>query len=410
MKNRIIIAFMGVSLCVTASSCSDDDKVVNNDTPLEIEMTSSDLAVADKCNDFGFRLLNEVSGKNSTEANIIVSPISVNYAFSMLANGAKDESREQIINTLGYQAVDIDEVNAFNKKMTSQLGRIDADVTLNFANSIWANPRVAVKEEFNRVLAENYDAETKVINTESFVNDINSWCASKTNGKIAKFMNESEGIPEFALYNAVYFKGMWNHSCKFDSKNTVSGYFNNADGSRYEVKYMKNTGSRYIETENTTGCELNFGNKSFRAAFLLPNEGVDIASAIDGLANDEWQQIQKIHPMVTVKLSLPKFKVEQEINLVETLCDMGMTDVFYNGDFSYITDSPLSIDRSKQRVIFEINEEGAEAAAVTGIGGATSPGPGETVELTFDRPFIYAVYEQSTGAILFAGVINSFAN
>ena len=408
----------GTTLCFSAISCSDNDDNNGggqNDKPGKIEMTLSELSTVEKCNDFGFKMLKVV---NETEGyadkNIILSPVSFNYAFSMLANGANGDTRAQIIDALGYDAVDIDDVNEMNRKLTGQLCRLDPKVTLNFANSMWAKAFITVEPDFISNLSVNYDAEVRTINDASFIADINNWCSDKTNGKITEFMHKSDKTPDFALFNAVYFKGIWSSSDKFDSKNTAERAFNEVNGTRSMARFMNQKGTLpYNETPTMQKCELRFGNTSFSAAFILPKEGVTLAQAIDNLADGEWAQLKESYFGITVNLSLPKYKIENEIEFMELLGALGLEGILKDdADFTNITSDGLKINFVRQKATFEINEEGAEAAAVTGIGGYATdipPTPPMEVTMTFDRPFIYVVYEQSTGTILFAGCINTFA-
>lgn len=419
MKKQFFITLFGATLALASVGCSDDNDDNNNggknDKPGKIEMTQSQLTTVEKCNDFGFKMLKAVSQSEDFEGkNLILSPISFNYAFSMLANGANGDTRAQIIDALGYDAVDIDDVNEMNRKLTGQLCRLDPKVTLNFANSMWAKAFITVEPDFISNLSVNYDAEVRTIAEETFVNDVNSWCSDKTNGKITEFMHEGDELPDFALFNAVYFKGIWSSSDKFNSKNTAERAFNDVNGTRSMARFMNQKGILpYNETPSMQKCELRFGNTSFRAAFILPKEGVTLAQAIDNLADGEWEQLKESYPDITVTLSLPKYKIENEIDFMELLGVLGMEDILKDdADFTNITSDKLKINFVKQKATFEINEEGAEAAAVTGIGGYTTdipPTPPMEVTMTFDRPFIYVVYEQSTGAILFAGCINTFA-
>lgn len=419
MKKQFFITLFGATMAFASVSCSDDDDNNGNvggqnDKPGKIEMTQSELETVDECNEFGFKLLKEVSQSDEfVGENLILSPISFNYAFSMLANGANGDTRAQIIDALGYDAVGIDDVNEMNRKLTEQLSRLDPKVTLNIANSMWAKADIPVKPDFISNLSANYDADVRTIAEETFVNDVNSWCSDKTNGKITEFMHEGDELPDFALFNAVYFKGIWSSSDKFNSKNTAERAFNDVNGTRSMARFMNQKGILpYNETPSMQKCELRFGNTSFRAAFILPKEGVTLAQAIDMLADGEWKQLQESYPDITVTLSLPKYKIENEIDFKELLGNLGMEGILNKGaDFTNITSDKLKINFVKQKATFEINEEGAEAAAVTGTGLDGSLGPIETKEvtMTFDRPFIYVVYEQSTGAILFAGCINTFA-
>ena len=417
MNRHICFMLFGVALAISAVSCSDDDNNNGgqNDRPGKIEMTLSELETVDDCNEFGFKMLKVVSQSDKFEGkNLILSPVSFNYAFSMLANGAVGETRKQILDAMGYTPDDIEAVNEMNKKLTGQLCRLDPKVTLNFANSMWAKADIPVKPDFISTLTANYDAEVKTINNATFKNDVNSWCSSKTNGKITEFMQEGASVPDFALFNAVYFKGIWNSAYKFDRKNTTEGGFNDADGSRSLVRFMNQKGMLpYSESATMQKCELRFGNTSFSAAFILPKEGVTLSQAIDNLADGEWEQLEKSLPGIMVDLSLPKYKIDDEIDFMELLGDLGMKCILNDdADFTNITSDEFKINFVKQKATFEINEEGAEAAAVTGMGWATSPEPIEPkeVKMTFDRPFIYVVYERSTGAILFAGCVNTFAN
>lgn len=404
-----------MTLSLSLTSCSDDDVNDNfdNGKMVYVEMSTTDRIVAKKSNDFGFRLLDEINHSNRYDKkNLVLSPISINYAFSMLANGASGETRKQITRTLGYTDIDMQDINSYNTKLVEQLENLDPKVRLDFANSIWFKPDVTVKQQYITTLMASYDADVKDINTATFVNDVNAWCSKKTNGKIPDFFNEGSKVPGCALYNAVYFKGLWNINSKFDANDTKEGYFNNADGTQTKTKFMNNVGgARYFETSSLEACELYFGRLSFKAMFILPKEGASIESAVEALADGEWDKLKEQVKNVEVTLSLPKFKIESEIGLDDLLCNLGLSDVFSgSADYSNISDENLSISDVKQKAIFEINEEGAEAAAVTGVGIDTSNVVNGKVSLSFDRPFIYVVYEHSTGTILFLGEVNSFAN
>lgn len=424
MKRILIRPVFGFAMAVALFACDEDDNVPgyvdpDDDNPGKIELTATELEAVEKCNDFGFKLLNVV---NSSEAfvndNILLSPVSFNYAFSMLANGANGETREQIVKALGYDVITINEMNDLNNKMTGELDRLDAKVILNFANSVWAKPAVPVNEVFVSSLANYYDADARLIYDNSFISDINAWCSAKTNGRITEFMTEEDKVPSFALFNAVYFKGQWNKAYKFDTKNTKEGYFNDSQGSRSVAKFMRQEGwLTYSETPTMQKCELPFGNTSFRASFILPKEDVSIEQALDNLANGDWKQLREPyrpeppHGLVYVALSLPKFKIETDVEFNQFMSALGMPDVLSeDADYSNITDAYIEINKVKQKATFEITEEGAEASAVTGITGETLPGPDyvKKITMTFDRPFIYVVYEHSTGVILFAGCVNSF--
>lgn len=408
---------MIVTMAFLTVGCSDDDNLGgggNDNGPGKVEMTSTELNMVRKCNDFGFKMLKVVSETEQfADKNIILSPISFNYAFSMLANGANGATREQIIEAMGYDAIDVREINEINNKLISQLGTLDSKVILNVANSLWAQDHIIVKDDFVSTLANNYDAVVGEINEDSFVEDINRWCSDKTNGKISDIMSEKDNAPALALFNAVYFNGLWSQKHKFDKKNTVEGYFNDKNGTQSLAQFMNQKSiMSYVETDHFQKCELNFGNSSYRAAFILPKENVPISSVIDELSNGEWENIEKTNSGVKVNLFLPKYEVESYVEFDTMLPELGLECVkAVDADFSNISDMPLVVTCVRQKVVFEINEEGAEASTTTGIiMDETAPGPIMEAEMKLDCPFIYVLFEQSTGAILFTGCVNTFAD
>ncbi|MDE6317349.1 MAG: hypothetical protein K2L73_02995, partial [Muribaculaceae bacterium] len=336
------------------------------------------------------------------------------------------ETRELILNALGYNDASIDDVNELNRKFNRELGSLDSKVSVKFANSVWAKPYITFINSFTSSLSDNYNAEVRKINDDTFVNDINKWCSSKTNGKITGLLPDGSTAPSFALYNATYFKGIWSQEFKFDKRQTIDDYFNDVQGSRSVTKFMKKDVTGHVlspiygQTETLQKCELSFGNGSFGAAFILPAEGITIHQAIENLANGDWEKLNKPYPPIleicndiTIHLTLPKFKIESEINFNKYMHALDMGDVLAdNADYSNMTEAKIPVNDVKQKATFEIDEEGAVAAAVTGSGldWASDPEEYKYITMTFDRPFIYVVYEHSTGAILFAGCVNSFAN
>ena len=107
-------------------------------------------------------------------------------------------------------------------------------------------------------------------------------------------------------------------------------------------------------------------------------------------------------------LELPRFKLENEYNLKAVLSAMGMPLAFTaRADFSGISQESLQISWVKQKTYVEVNEQGTEAAAVTGIGMRAlavraQPPP---FRMVVDRPFFVAIRERETGLILFLGAI-----
>ncbi|MBD5229487.1 MAG: hypothetical protein HDS69_05555 [Bacteroidales bacterium] len=211
---------------------------------------------------------------------------------------------------------------------------------------------------------------------------------------------------------------MWSTGYKFDAKNTATDYFNDVNGTRSQASFMKQKNAFiYNKTSTMQKCELSFGNRSFGIAFILPNEGVTLNQAITNLANGDWEALsgtalpESPYNCFGVDLSLPKFKIETDVVFEQYMSALGMGNVLSpTADYSNMADG-IQFNYMEQKSIFEIDENGAEAASVTGgFELSANEHHPQMVTMTFDRPFLYVLYERSTGTILFAGCVNSFAN
>lgn len=215
------------------------------------------------------------------------------------------------------------------------------------------------------------------------------------------------------LVNAVYFQADWRSS--FDRAQTAAAPFERADGSTATVRMMRGTvGHRTLASASASGVELPYGGGAFTAVALLPPEGQSIdafVGALDEVAWDAWmEQFDAAAEREDLArggmiVRLPRFELEWESSLVPALHALGMVDAFDAtlADLRRVTGSPdLFVSDVFQKAYVRVDEEGTEAAAATKVEiGVTSLPP----EIAFDRPFLFALRERYSGAILFLGVI-----
>ena len=214
------------------------------------------------------------------------------------------------------------------------------------------------------------------------------------------------------LLNAIYFKGIW--SSQFDIKNTSKMKFVTETGKLQQVDMMQQSAHfNYTSDEIMQMIKLPYGNQAFSMIVLLPQQGrinADIARALQN--KDYWNNMKNRLKDADVDLFLPKFKTEYSKQLNSVLKDMGMGIAFEpnKADFSNMSDTPSFISFVKQFTYIATDELGTEAAAVTVVGMETTSMPSIPKKVIFkaDRPFIYVIQEQSTGSILFMGVVNKF--
>lgn len=375
---------------------------------------STELALTQSNNDFSCRLFREIL-KHQEKPNIFISPLSASLALSMTTNGAAGVTEKEMLATLGFSDFSVDELNAYYKKLVKQLLEADASVDLGIANSIWIREDLVaeVNPLFLAINQACYDAD---IYTDRFtVEAINGWCKEKTKGRIPEIIDQMSEDAAMYLINALYFKGVW--KTIFDKERTLNGYFTKEDGSYIETQMMRKTDTvRWASDETITAIELPYGNEAFNMTMLLPQKGKTIDDAIAALTPENWKKWDEMFVAVPsyqkpfvglleTRIVMPKFTIEWEMELNDVLKAMGMPSAFaLDADFSNITSpSKLCISYVKQKTFVGVYEEGTEAAAVTIVEIAESASPDLTPEMILNRPFLFAIREKASGAILFLG-------
>ena len=406
-----VLFFGGILSCD-----SDGDNIKGGDgylpyaEPISIELEEK----VGTDNAFAFDLF-KTTYRLAEESNVFVSPLSVNWALSMTLNGAKGTTLDEMIEVIKAKGYSLDDINKYNKSLREALVAVDKSTTLSIANSIWYHNSYTFENDFLSANKNNYDAEIRPIDFSSSnaVTQINDWVSNKTNKKIPKIINELSPDAVFCLLNAIYFKGIWRD--KFDVNKTKDEDFYAEDGvSMGKVKMMNQTHFfTYADDENCGYIGLPYGNGAFSMIVMLPHEGKTIDNVISNLNSKSWNAAMNDMGSYEVNLRLPRFKTECKYEMHEDILpDMGMDVPFTDfANFSGITkNTRIKISKVIHKSFVEVNEEGTEAAAVTLVEGVTgAPPPGTKIDYVVNKPFAFAIRENSTGVILFIGKIGRIA-
>ena len=366
-----------------------------------IVLTSKQNEKANIDNRFAFSMFKEVSEWNGD--NTFFSPLSLNMALGMLYNGASGETRAEMADALGFNDFTETEINEYYQKMSQAMLTIDPLTDLGIANSIWYREGFPVKQPFIDVNKTFFDAAVRSLdfNKPDAAGIINNWCAEKTKDKIKNVIdNQISDNVMMNLINALYFKSEWVK--KFKKENTTQEYFTKTDNQKMKVNMMRQTEFFPYYADKYLQCvELPYGNEAFSMVLILPDNDMDIEQLVAYLDNSIWGNVDKNLQTKEISLKLPRFKVECLLPLNEPLMNVGIQRIFFGG-FENITNDSLFVSRCFQKTFVEVNEEGTEAAAVTVTEMVTS---NEIPPIPFfaNRPFLYLIKEQSTGAILFIG-------
>ncbi|SFT04960.1 serpin B [Porphyromonadaceae bacterium NLAE-zl-C104] len=383
--------------------------------PIRIDLRSAEQQMVRADQTFAFEFFEHLFVEESLgeDNNFMVSPLSLSMALAMTWNGAAGETKEAMQQTLKMDGFSDDELNSYYKKLREALLKTDPSTKLSIANAIFTNQSVKINPDFVNTNRSFYEATVEAVDftrTET-VGIINKWASDNTNGLIDKVIEKTKPEDLMYLLNAIYFKGIWNS--EFDKKNTSERPFTYENGTRKNVEMMKQTAKfNYTNDENLQLVQLPYGNQAFSMMVLLPAEDKRLQDVVAVTRQEGyWENLRSGLHEAEVELSLPKFKTEYSKRLNEVLAKMGMGIAFANvADFSRMSDAPAKIDFVKQDTYISTDESGTEAAAVTTIGMIMTSLPVNPEKVVFNanRPFLYLIQENSTGAILFMGAVKNF--
>ena len=369
------------------------------EAPKVIELADGEQELINSNNDFAFNLFRKARGDKSK----ILSPLSITFALGMLNNGADGQTLQEINETLGFGEAGADAINAFCQKMLKEANTLDDRTKALIANTIFVNEGLGyrLQEGFIDKANTYYNAEpqNRDFNDGETMDVINQWANDHTMGMIPKVLNEDSFHPDVVSYllNALYFKGMWSDPFRKDMTRNES--FGGGD----EVPMMHKMGQEFQYTENDLyqAIRLPYGNGAYKMDIFLPREDKTVGDVLDALNGSNWQ-FNGVWEEVDLKL--PRFETETFQPLVDTMKDLGMPSAFtLAAEFPWFCNTPVYISNMFQVAKIKLDEEGTEAAAVTVIGVDVAAIPDEPKRFHANRPFLYIISEQSTGAIFFIG-------
>lgn len=373
------------------------------------QMPEVDAKVITANNKFGFKLFSEILKQNNAkdDQNIFISPFSVAIALAMTYNGANGETKQAMAQTLELQGISLEDVNSANAALIAALQNLDRKVQLTIANSLWAKQDYPLNPDFLQNNQNFYKAN--VTNLDFSAPDaasiINDWVQQSTNGKIDRIIDKVKPDDALFLINAIYFKGKW--ATQFDEKQTADYPFYLANAGQKQHPMMSQSGKyKYYETEKFQAVSLPYGNDGRLSLYIfLPRQDSSLGEFSQNL-NANWEKWMTQFRNRQGDIRLPRFKIESDLTLNDTLKALGMEVAFgEKANFSGIANN-LALSEVKHKTFVEVNEEGTEAAAVTSVGVVlTSATVEQPFEMIVDRPFFCAIRDNQTGAVLFMGSV-----
>jgi serpin B len=348
--------------------------------------------------------------------NLVVSPTSIAVAFAMAEAGAGSQTAADIAKVFGFpnQPAVHDAMNALTAQIeaANHKGRDGSEgVKVDLANAVWGQKGRQYGQGFLDTLARDYGSGLRGVDfakaSEAARKAINQWVADATHDRIPELLPRGSISPEtvIALVNAIYLKASWAE--QFTKEATSDQPFTSGSGSKASVPTMHDS---MLHTAAHVGdgysaVKLPYDGNDLSMVVIVPDTGTSLADFEKGLTGDKLAGILSGLQPATVDLSLPKFEATSALDLAQPLSALGLS--IPGGDLSGIT-KDATIGAAVHAANITVDEKGTEAAAATAVIGVTSaPAPGDIVTIKVDRPFLFLIQHDATGAPLFYGRITN---
>ncbi|XP_023216488.1 uncharacterized protein LOC111619073 [Centruroides sculpturatus] len=360
--------------------------------------------LASTSNEFCFSLLKTFP----INQNVFFSPASIYLALGMLYAGARGSTAETMQSVLGYS--DEGNIHRTFSNLINLLTSQSSEYRIELANALVYQESFHISPEFKEILKIYYGALVKELdfeeNAEEALEEINQWVEENTNRKIPKFLNELPPDLIMILLNAVYFKGIWQK--QFDPELTQNDAIFYNDGVNKVTVSMMNIKDHlpyvWYPEKWLNAVEIPYKGEDISMLIILPlwHDKLDeIEKNLDEESLKDIISRLKILPN-KIDVSIPKFKLEDCRKLKSNLTYLGLGDIFNrNADFTGINnDDELLVSEILHKATIEVNEEGSEIAAVSGIELV----PESAIGIVYaNHPFLFFIRDLRTNMILFAG-------
>jgi serpin B len=365
-------------------------------------------------NQFALDLYRQLHGE---EGNLFFSPYSISAALGMTYAGARGETAEQMAKTLHF-TLDNAALHPTFGALLKEINGAGKDprkrgYQLSSANALWAQKGYHFLPAFLKLTKDYYGAGENTVDfvgaTEQARETINKWVEKETNDKIKELLKKGVLTTDtrLVLTNAIYFKGDW--ASQFKKDQTREELFHLTPETNTKAPLMHQTGKfSYFKDGAVQGLEMPYVGKDLSMVVLLPSKPDGLGELEKKLtANQLSSWLGKLHE-TKVDVTLPKFKTTREFQLKKALSELGMPLAFtFNADFSGINGGKdsLRIADVIHKAYVDVNEEGTEAAAATGVVIEARSEPPPTPVFRADHPFVFLIRDRRSDSILFIGRI-----
>jgi serpin B len=373
-------------------------------------ITADQATVAEGNNAFAVDLYGQL---RKQDGNLFFSPESISTAFAMAYAGARGTTSVQMANTLHF-ALPPDRLHPAMGTLLTSLNAAHPGYQLHVADALWAEKDFTFLDDYLKLTSADYGAGFNRVDfkgaPESVRQTINQWVEQKTENKIKDLIPPRAISPatRLVLTNAIYFKGDW--ETKFDKAQTQDEDFHLSAAQNVKAPLMHSSAKfGYFKGDTFQALNIPYKSGELSMVVLLPNDVAGLPALEKSMtAANVNQWLSQLHVGPKVIVTLPKFKMTDQLELSNALGALGMAQAFQPGtaDFSGMTGRrDFWISSAIHKAFIDVNEEGTEAAAATAIVMRSMAMAREQPPVIFraDHPFLFLIRDNRSGSILFMG-------
>lgn len=405
MKKRIIAAITAALSLLSLTACGEP--LVSSGGMIAGRREQTMMSPIEVTED---NVLNSVRLFDTVSAelkNSMFSPLSLNMALGMLAEGAEGGTKQALDRYLGTSDYGAFAESYMKLAKDNYNGKSGKDNNyFEIANSFWGDERFPFKQEYKDAVTRKFDAEIRNMDfagKDKVVGEVNRWVSDKTHKMIPTFLEDIDPQTVAILVNTVYFESAWSKEWKYNTDNKDT--FTLLDGSSKELTLMRKSGGAYFENDKATAFNSTYKN-GLEFIGILPKETGDFT--LESLDIPSLLESRSYEYEVSERM--PKLTFDTNLPLADALSAAGLSEIFESGmaDFSGMSEEELWVSDVLQKTRLELDEHKTKAAAATGImmnGGAAPPKEDMRREVFLDRPFAFLIYDPDQELIVFMGKV-----
>ncbi|XP_013878116.1 protein Z-dependent protease inhibitor [Austrofundulus limnaeus] len=369
---------------------------------------SIDPAVEDLINknaDFGARLYRAVASR--TDSNVVLSPFSLSAGMLALLSATNGPTRDQLLQGLTLTGLDPETIPDQFQTLKNLVLPGQLSSNLQTAMAVFPSQNLQVSESYQQLVQTKFDGVVQSLSynvPSEAVGTINRWVQDQMGDEFQDLLSTMDPQTQLLIATAArlqtQFDPPFNSSFTQDERFYVDRYH------VVMVPMMFRADKYFLAYDGLVKAGVLKLPMADGAAMLvvLPDDGVDLTTVEEEVTFEKiqtWiQQLKK----TKLEVQLPRFLLERSYTLKDVLQTLDIVTVFQDdADISNMGEiRGAKLSQVHHKSVVTVNENLADVS-ISGSRLFSTPPP----RLTFNRPFVFIIYQEATRGLLFMGRVTN---